>query len=280
MIWNFKKNILFGLVFILIASFSAAVAENSMDVGSDQQELFSEANTFFNQANELLEQDVIQAEDLYRKAILRYERLVSEGIQNGKLFYNIGNAYFRIGDVGRAVLNYRRAEQYIPNDNNLQQNLTYVLEQRQDKFEIKQKEKVLKTLFFWHYDLAVVTRSIIFGVFYGILWTILVVRSFWPRPFMNWVFGISFIVVLLFSSSLLVDYYAKHNNRAGVIVASEVVARKGDGVSYQPSFEEPLHAGTEFSVLETRNQWLLIELIDGSQTWVPDKSVGWVAERS
>jgi len=280
MICIFRKSILLSLALVLLASVSAAGAETSMDVGSAQRELFLEANTFFNQANEVLMLDVVQAEDLYRKAILRYERLVAEGIQNGKLFYNIGNAYFRLGDIGRAVLNYRRAEQYIPNDTNLQKNLAYVLEQRQDRFEIKQKEKVLKTLFFWHYDLTAMTRSILFGVAYCLFWAVLALRVFWIRPFMTWILGISFTVVLLFSSSLLVDYYVKNSNRAGVIVVPEVVARKGDGASYQPSFEEPLHAGTEFSLLDMRNQWLRIELTDGSQTWVPDRTVKLVSEKS
>ena len=82
------------------------------------------------------------------------------GIENGKLYYNLGNVYFRMNDIGRAILNYRRAESYIPNDPNLHQNLSYARSRRLDEIEERQKTKVLRTLFFWHYDLSGWTRSL------------------------------------------------------------------------------------------------------------------------
>ena len=68
-------------------------------LGREQlMDLFSEAKQYFRQAADLAAADPEQAKDLYRKAALRFERIAQEGnIQNGKLYYNIGNAYFRIG---------------------------------------------------------------------------------------------------------------------------------------------------------------------------------------
>ena len=54
--------------------------------------------------------------------------------------------------------------------------------------------------------------------------------------------------------------------------AEEVVARQGDGKNYSPSFKDPLHAGTEFDVIETRPGWIHIKLFDDSDGWIPDKS--------
>ncbi len=39
-------------------------------------------------------------------------------------------------------------------------------------------------------------------------------------------------------------------SHAGVIIDQEVIGRQGDAESYQPSFEDPLHGGTEFTLLE------------------------------
>jgi len=58
----------------------------------------------------------------------------------------------------------------------------------------------------------------------------------------------------------------------GGVVTAEVVARQGDGRNYQPSFTAPLHAGTEFRLLEKRTSWLRVELNDGRQCWLPAQS--------
>ena len=55
---------------------------------------------------------------------------------------------------------------------------------------------------------------------------------------------------------------------AGVIVVEEVVVRKGNGESYTPQLPQPLHAGTEFVVLEARGSWLAIQLDNGTNGWI------------
>jgi hypothetical protein len=60
--------------------------------------------------------------------------------------------------------------------------------------------------------------------------------------------------------------------RGGVIISDSVTARQGDGESYLPSFKEPLHAGTEFDILEKRPDWLKIQLTDATVTWIPRNS--------
>ncbi|NIP92203.1 MAG: tetratricopeptide repeat protein, partial [Akkermansiaceae bacterium] len=106
-----------------------------------------------------------QARELYRKAAMRFERVVRDGgIENGKLFYNMGNAYFRAGDLGRAILNYRKAEQFSPNDRNVQQNLEYARSQRKDDLGKKDETKALRTLLFWHYDFSFGQRFTLFAI--------------------------------------------------------------------------------------------------------------------
>jgi tetratricopeptide (TPR) repeat protein len=49
------------------------------------------------------------AQGRFKEAIAGYEALVRAGQWNANLFYDLGNAYFRAGDFGRAILNYERA---------------------------------------------------------------------------------------------------------------------------------------------------------------------------
>jgi len=50
------------------------------------------------------------------------------------------------------------------------------------------------------------------------------------------------------------------------------VAYQGDGQNYPPSFKAPLHAGTEFELVEHRPGWFHIKLADGSDGWIPQSA--------
>jgi len=240
-------------------------------------DLFTQGKELFHRANELAGEDPEQARALYRKAAMHFDRIVRDGdVHNGKLYYNIGNAYFRMNDVGRAILNYRRAEQYIPNDPNLHQNLQYARARRLDQVEEKQRTRILKTLFFWHYDLPTAVKCVIFSVFFVTLWLAAAVRLFRPRPYAAWCAGISAAAALLFLGSLFVDMAAGNMFRPGVIVAPEIIARKGDSETYERSFKEPLHAGTECNLIENRGTWYHVELVNGRRCWVPAKGVEFI----
>jgi len=49
--------------------------------------------------------------------------------------------------------------------------------------------------------------------------------------------------------------------------------RKGNGEGYAPQFEQPLHEGVEFTILEQRGGWMHIELTDGNSGWVRQREV-------
>jgi len=255
---------------LLFAALCWLPAANAALSKQQARALFVEANELFRQANETSRRDTEAAHDLYLRAALRFERIIEEGgIRNGKLYYNLGNAYFRAGGIGRAILNYRRAAQLIPSDPNLCQNLAYARGTRTDSFQQPEQQQVLKALLFWHYDLSPRLRSLLFGALSLLFWSLASVRLFRPGWISRKTVGFCAAAALLFLGSLLAEAYQRNHQEPGVIVAREVVARKGDGESYEPSFKEPLHAGTEFVVVENRGEWLQIELPDSRRCWVP-----------
>ena len=142
-------------------------------------ELFEEGKSLFRQANSMADENPHESRQLMQKALLRFQRLVDEGgIRNGRLYYDLGNIHFHLDDLGQAILNYRRAMEYIPDDANLQQNLSYARSQREDAFAEPEQQKILKTLFFWHYDFTLRTRSMLFISIFLATWILLAVRLF------------------------------------------------------------------------------------------------------
>ncbi|MBN1674407.1 MAG: tetratricopeptide repeat protein [Kiritimatiellae bacterium] len=273
---NGASNPASGLRRVLLAALLLPALAGALSAALEPgrvQMLFHEANSLFRQANERVRRNPDEAKELYRRAALRFERIANEGgIENGRLYYNIGNAYFRMEDLGRAVLYYRRAQQYIPNDINLQQNLQYARDKRLDKIDEKQRTRVLKTLFFWHYDFSARARSVLFAVFFLAVWGGAALRLFFRRGWLNWTLALAAIAAALFMASLLVETAALRNERPGVVISPQVVARKGDSETYEKSFTEPLHAGTEFTLVEQRADWYHVQLADGRRCWVPAKS--------
>lgn len=236
--------------------------------------LFSEANEYFRNANEVRDSDPQQAREFYQRAARRYESLISEvGVRNSKLHYNLGNAYFQLEDTGRAILHYLIAERLDPNDANVARNLAFARETRIDRLEATQGGAVLETLLFWHYDLSGAVRVRIFAVMWVCFWGLLLLR----KAGREWVpreiaFGLGAVAALMLGS-LAYDAAAASQTVTGVVIVPEAVARQGDGLSYEPAFEDPLHAGAEFRVLEERPDWHRVELPDGRRCWLSDQDI-------
>jgi len=79
-------------------------------------------NTIFFRANALY------GEERWADAAAEYERVLAAGWESGNLYFNLGNAWFRAGDVGRAVLDYERTRRLLPRDPDVQANLSYARE--------------------------------------------------------------------------------------------------------------------------------------------------------
>lgn len=237
------------------------------------QLLLDEGEKNFRMAMSLDRTEPETALDYYQKSIMHFERIINEGgIRNGRLYYNIGNAYFRRNDMGHAILNYKRAAMYMPNDHNLEQNLEFARSRRIDSIEKKQREKVFKTLFFLHYDVPSGVRSAIFGYSFALVWILAAILLFVKHGGIRIALIIACLVSAIFLASLIVESVSLARRQEGVIVTDEVVARKGDAETYEPSFTEPLHAGTEFVLLTQRTGWWHVELENGARCWLPSGS--------
>jgi tetratricopeptide (TPR) repeat protein len=232
--------------------------------------LFDQANQAFTQANS--QKDATQAKALFDKSILLYERLIAEGdIHNAKLYYNLANAYLLNHNIGRAILNYRRAEALDQGNPDIQKNLAFARSRRVDQVTLETQTRILHTLFFWHYDFGLQTRFTLACIFLGVTCTAFTLRLWRPRGHAFLITGlISLGLCLALAISISVTQIHNKTTLYGVITAAQVTARQGDSDSFPPSFKDPLHAGTEFLLLESRPNWLYIQLDNGSKAWIPD----------
>ena len=87
-------------------SLSVILMVISCSYSMDSHKLFHEANDLFINKK-------------YKKSIELYEKIIDSGQKNSTVFYNLGNAYFRLGDIGHAIWAYKHANKFSPRDKDI-----------------------------------------------------------------------------------------------------------------------------------------------------------------
>jgi tetratricopeptide (TPR) repeat protein len=208
-------------------------------------------------------------EDRYQEAIDGYFELIGNGYVNGQLYYNLGNAYFRSGQLGRAILNYKRAQLLIPRDADLNFNLRYALDQTQDA--ITADQNFLRQAFFWLDEIRLRELMWAFVVLNILFWGLLVLRLF-VRP--EWTYYV-FIVLLIFwlvgGASLGVKWHQLKTDLRAVILVGEVDVLAGPDSNDTVLFK--LHEGTIIHRERIEDGWSLIRLSENKRGWLKSSAI-------
>jgi tetratricopeptide (TPR) repeat protein len=210
----------------------------------------------------------------FAEAIVVYEAIVEAGIHNSDLYYNLGNAYFKQGDLGRAILNYRRAQRLTPRDADIVANLSFARTQTIDRLE--SNEQGLPNLvqvaeeWFTLNEAAVLALVLWVLICYFVVLAILVPRL---RRIFSWVVAVLAVFLVIGLISMAGRLYTEWRYPPVVIVAQEVDITSGPGGADQYLVEFSLHAGAEVQLLESRSDWWRITLSGGLQGWAPAEAV-------
>ena len=233
----------------------------------------SNALESFDRGSALLNGAPDEALAAFRRAHDEFQAVVDAGIDNGRLYYNLGNTHLRLGEIGLAIADYRRAERLRPGDQRLIANLRFARSLTRDHIEPTGKQTFLRTVFFWHYSWPPQTRKTAAMIGYALFWLFLIVRALFPRVRIGYPALVCLLLWMTLGLSVAIDLPSQSGWAEGVLVTDDVVVRKGNGEGYDPQFRQPLHEGVEFKVIEQRGGWLRIELADGNQGWVRVREV-------
>ena len=207
----------------------------------------------------------------YDEAVTQYESIIAAGISNGRLYYNLGNAYMRTGQPGRALLNYRRAELRMPRNDDLRSNIQYALTQARDSIECRGFAVTLRDICFWYTRMSA-TEIIWTAIACNTLfWLLLLARFFYRRE--GFTIGLTLVLFLtvIFGSSAAVKHYTVAYAPRGVVVAPEIQVRSGTSLNDTVLFK--LHEAAEFVWEEERDGCVRIGLCDGKKGWVQAGSI-------
>lgn len=200
--------------------------------------------TAFESANKLYEQGK------FAEAASAYASLLQSNQASAALYFNLGNAFFKSGQIGRAIAAYRYAGQVTPRDPDVRANLQFARNQRQGPTLAPSR---------WQRWLGRLTLNewTLLAVGAAWLWLLLLtVLQAWPalRPSLKGYVLVMAIATGLLGSCVAAAWYEGRFTRTAVVITGEAIVRHGPLAESQTAFTA--HDGAELRVLDQKDEWL------------------------
>ena len=214
-----------------------------------QRELLREGLNAFDEAVEAIRADPTRAETLYHQAAGAFETLAEHGVRNAALEYNLGNTYFRLGELGRAILHYRRAQRLDPTDATLNANLDYARNRVEPYIKPSGTQQLMTRLMFWTNRASIQNRFWIASLASIAGWLGLMLRLRWRSRALLTLSCLAIVFGLTNAASVTWQLHDQTRHPPAVVVSGEHTLRLGRGAGYDPALSQPLGPGFEVRIL-------------------------------
>jgi len=235
----------FGCACVLSVAFAGAVAASPADELRAANQLYDAGK--------------------FSDAIAAYEKVEPK---TANLFFNLGNACFREGQIGKAVLNYERARRLSPRDPDILANLKFA-QQKLGVDEVNAPPKAWQRFLRSIIDSRTPSEWSAFelaGIWLTVLAIGLAIWLRWARTALLVVSAAAFAWLAASAAALSYHVIDERTAPKAITLAKETEAR------FAPLPDSTVHfklgEGTAVSIKEDRGEWLFIERADGQQGWV------------
>jgi len=211
----------------------------------------------------------------YEEAVASYESVLHSKKESADLYFNIANCYYKLSKVAPAIYYYEKALVLNPNDHEIQNNLAFAHKMTIDEIKIVPKvgfEKLLRDFTAaFHYNTwawITVTLSGFFLLFFiGYYFSQYTLSK---RIFFIGMFALIFLILLSVSAAIFEK--AHYLNERPAIVFAEVAQVKSEPKT-SSSDVFVLHEGAKVFLHEALENWIKVELTDGSEGWIESSAV-------
>lgn len=251
---NNVKKITTTLIFVLSALNLSAQTPD---------ELMNQGNKFYQDGN-------------YELAVESYHKILSQGFESPALYYNLGNAYFKLDKPGYSILNYERGLKLSPGDEDLSYNLKITYARTADKITELPKLFIVQ----W-WDLLVTTFSvtgwsviaiIVYCLFLASIGFYLLSRNFNLQRISFMTGSVSLAVMIITFVIMIARYEHQASADYGVLLAPIYSVKVSPDEKSSDTFV--IHEGIKFTIEDHVNGWAKIRLVDGKVGWVFKNSFG------
>jgi len=226
------------------------------------EDIFKRGNAAYEQGR------YADAAEAYR-SLLRYE------VRDSIVEYNLGNAEFRVGNVGQAILHYERAHRLDPIDPDIQANLEFARSRCFDRVETPQQASIVRWLRAAQNGLGPDRQA---WVVMATVWLIAALFAWclsrpggWTAKH-GWMLAVLFVLLIATVSSWYVTLDRIDGRRSAVVLVEVAEVLAGPGYSNPALFT--VHEGLTLEIRTEREDWLQVSLPNGLNGWIAKRSVG------
>lgn len=221
-------------------------------------------NSLFDQANALYN------EGKFADAVNKYEEILKTGQHSADIYYNLGNAHYKLNNIAPSIYYYEKALQLKPNDKDIKNNIAYAKNMTIDNIQEVPKLGLSK---FFNKAIHALTFDnwAILTIVFVVSFVILIITYFFTQLVNKK--RISFITALLslFLGLITLSFAFKkqsldNSNNPAIVFAKETEVKSEPNLGSTQAFV--LHEGTKVQVLDTINNWKKIKLQDGKEGWI------------
>lgn len=228
------------------------------------------------QETSLFDQGVeLYKEGQFERAITAWESILESGEHSAALYFNLGNAYFKIEQTAPSIYFYEKALQLDPNDKDIIHNLAMAQSYTIDEivpapqgFFQSFYQATVGIFSFNGWAVVAIIGSLLFGLFF--IWYFLATATSKKRMVFS-LSGISLVICGLALSMALMSYGDHKNNRYAIVFAATSQVRNEPLDRSEVSFR--LHQGTKVKITDTDTDWVRIEIADGKEGWMPKQDL-------
>lgn len=204
-----------------------------------------------------------------------YDSIEKAGMASVKLYYNMGGAYFKNGQIGKAVLYYNKALRIDPTDEDTQYNLRVANGYVKDQIEVVPEFFVSR----WVRSVRTAVNSntwAVISLVSGLLMLVALMVYLLPLGLTLRKVGFSLAVVMGALTLLSVNFASEqrrnalHSSDAIVMLGAAPVKSSPDRTSKDIFV---IHEGTQVTVLDRLGDWCQVSIADGNKGWLPASSI-------
>ena len=211
----------------------------------------------------------------YEQAIEEYKAILDGGEYSMKLYYNLANAYFKTGAIGKSILYYNKALRIAPSQEDVRHNLAIAEAQTKDRISVIPEFFLNRWLRTLRNSMSCTAWSIASLVSFALLLVfallfLLASRIRWRKAgFYGALCGfLLFLVTTSFAVSSRNDML-QHDE--AIVMGTAISVKSSPDRSATDLFV--LHEGTKVSVISEVDEWREITIADGKKGWVEVKNI-------
>jgi len=222
----------------------------------------------------------IHGQEAYRsgafdEAVRAYRAIVDGGHVSAPIYYNLGNAYFRAGNLSQSILSYERALQLDPTDGDIQHNLDLVRLRTSDRIDPLPELFLITWIRSLNATLPVTLSAFLFLAGWVVLFLSLammyVVRSSSVVRTMRFTFFGGAVLALIAGVVLALQVLVIPSSDEGIIMSPTVTAKSSPDAASVDAFV--VHEGLKVLLGDEVDGWRRITLADGKTAWIQSQQV-------